>query len=334
MCKPHFNSVKSCLISNYTLLIYSLILSLFIRLHYALRMDLWLDEANTVLISASSFHEIIERMKYDSSPPLIYFVYWLLLIVFPKNIVLLKVVNICLSMITQAMIFKIIEGRYDKYTALLGSMLFSIFPISIYYSVTLRMYSLLMLLGILCFYFYLTIVNNNKGYLWYTICSIAIVYTHYYGIFVLLALNLLLTVQRKIERRLIVSQIAVFVLYIPWLPYLRYQVNNQIHYNWIVDYWKAYPSAFAIIRTMQSFLPLGFTYPYNTLKGMIDYQPIITTIYIVLFAFTVYVNIRKKALRGFAVQTALVTFLPLMLVTMYSIFLKPVYIAGRCPPGW
>lgn len=125
----------------------------------------------------------------------------------------------------------------------LAVLLAAIAPQWVYYAQEARNYTLLTLFGMLCGYLLLRVLTTApprpRRTLWLGViaAALAALYTHYFALFLLLALALFYAVaclvDRTARRRRIVEGLlaaaAVVLGYLPWLPFLlnRYQVDSS-----------------------------------------------------------------------------------------------------------
>ena len=86
------------------------------------------------------------------------------------------------------------------------------------YSQTLRMYTLLMFLSLLSIWLFARYFNRGKSWIWLVIVNILLVYTHYFGWFVVGSelLSILLFQRIKIVRAAVMVAIAA-AAFVPWL---------------------------------------------------------------------------------------------------------------------
>lgn len=96
------------------------------------------------------------------------------------------------------------------------------------------MYALLVFVTVGCIFFAAKILDSTTWYVWLglLIFEIATLYTHYYGLFVIATLNIYMTYlifirheNVEILKSWIVVQIAVLILYGPWIPILIKQIE-------------------------------------------------------------------------------------------------------------
>ena len=81
---------------------------------------------------------------------------------------------------------------FGRSEGILSSLILALSPLHVYYSQEARVYELMALLTLLSFYFFLNILrkNNPTARAGYVLCTSALLYSHLYGLFVVLAQNL------------------------------------------------------------------------------------------------------------------------------------------------
>jgi 4-amino-4-deoxy-L-arabinose transferase-like glycosyltransferase len=235
------------------LLLAIVLLGFALRLYALDGQSLWYDEGVTAMVAQRDLVELTRWTANDIQPPLYYYVVagwgrlagwseWALR--FPSAwfgtaaIPLLAVLAFRLSRLRSA--------------ALIAALLAAFHPLLVYYAQEARMYTLLVLLGILAAYLLVRVAEPQRRSLrlWvgYVAAATAAIYTHYFAIFLLVGLGCawLLDASRVARTRhagsrepapmwqaaepgrrdgtwwlpLVVANAAVAVLYLPWLANL------------------------------------------------------------------------------------------------------------------
>jgi uncharacterized membrane protein len=132
---------------------------------------------------------------------------------------------------------------FDDEVGVLSSLFLALSVFHIKYSQEARMYSLMTVLILLSYYFFLKLVieNNIKNSAGYITATTLLIYTHYYGFFTILAQNIYFGIQLlkskedlKIDiRKWISLQFLLILLYIPWITTLIKGINKKLDGFWI-----------------------------------------------------------------------------------------------------
>lgn len=193
---------------------------------------LWLDEIWSMIMSApdKSVIDIINACKTDTHPPL----FDLILHVFlnlvgddPINGRILSLIFGFLGIFATFFYTLRIANSYSG--AIIAFGLVSLSYFHIYYSAEGRFYTFIYLLSLVVLshlYLYFT-EKKNKHLIIFTVTAILLVYTHYYGIILLLALGiaiLFLYIKKLIDTPsflyTLASGVLVLVAFSPWLPFM------------------------------------------------------------------------------------------------------------------
>ncbi len=105
--------------------------------------------------------------------------------------------------------------------ALVGAAFFAISPFALWYAVEARAYSTLMFLTVLAALALVRALDTRRTTWWvaYAISACLILYTHYMGVFVVVAMAAWsFWTQREHLRELLFAHAAIVVAYLPWLP--------------------------------------------------------------------------------------------------------------------
>lgn len=145
--------------------------------------DLWLDESQNVAISASSLSGVLHGLIQDGSPPLFYYLLHFWMMAFGHNDVAVRALPGLESV--AALPFFWFAGRRvgGTRTAWAVLLLVAVNPFAAYYATDTRMYSQVMLLGVLAFLAMMRALESpTRGRLAALAAVIAgLLYTHYWA---------------------------------------------------------------------------------------------------------------------------------------------------------
>ncbi len=215
-----------------------------LRLYELGKESFWIDEAATVYTTQQKASEIIDDIytttihvpEYfdDGGTPPFYYVlanYWTKIIGLSEA--KLRFLSVIFGTISIYLIFLIGKMIFNYKVGLVSAFIFSINYLHIYYSQEARTYSLVVFLTLLTVYFLLNALKQKKAHYWiaYVLSSTLLIYTHYFGFFVLMFEFLFLLIfwksYRKSLKSIILSGIGIFILYIPWIPALLRQIADR-----------------------------------------------------------------------------------------------------------
>lgn len=173
-----------------------------------LTQSLWRDEAFSALISQYSPLDIIRLSAGDSTPPIYYLVLHFTSAVLGNSEIALRIPGLIFFLLT-AVVMYLIGQEIKKGLGWWLAALTLTQPLLFNYAFEIRAYSLLALLTALTIYFYL-----RKSYLPFILSGVTLLYTHIFGIWVILIL-LGWSVYKK-ETWL--PLLAPLILFLPWVP--------------------------------------------------------------------------------------------------------------------
>jgi uncharacterized membrane protein len=205
--------------------------------------SIWLDEAFTIQTAHGSLPSIIEETSKDVHPPLYYFAlhYWVQL--FGDSEFSTRLLSAIFGVLALLAIYKLASLLFDRATGLLAALLLALSHFNIEFSQEARMYMLLTLLTLLSMYFFIKLLagESRLALAGYIASSTLLMYTHVYSIFILAAQNFywlsLPFVSRETFKRIwkswVLAQVALVVLFLPWLSVLMQQVSRVQKGFWI-----------------------------------------------------------------------------------------------------
>ncbi len=203
----------------------------------------WADEAYSAFIASHSATELVALTAHeDAHPPL----YYLLLSLWGRSFgtedATLRSLGALASVLTVAGTFWLGRRLGGTQVGTLAAFLTAVAPFQVLAAQEARMYSLLGLLTVLSWAVLLVAVEGNLwGWVGYVALTTLALYTHYFAFLVLLGQGVfVLAADARVRPRWLVSQLAIFVLYIPWLgkffetifsgrswPFLRLPVKGE-----------------------------------------------------------------------------------------------------------
>lgn len=232
-----------------------LFISSLLRLHDLGSESIWIDEAFSVKLSSAGFFDVIKGNIEDVNPPFYYILlhFWINLFGDSENSV--RFLSALLGIFSVFMTYKTGSLIFDREAGIISSLILGLSTFHIRYSQEARMYSLLSLLSLLSMYFTFRLIKtrsliNSTGYL---LSSIFLLYTHVYGIFVIIVQNIFIISMFLFSRqdfklglrRWILMQLTLLLLFTPGVMILTYQFLHSIdRIGWIPE-----PSLLSIINT-------------------------------------------------------------------------------------
>lgn len=288
----------------------------FYKLDY---QSLWIDELFSMNIAdpKNNFQFIYTFLRdYDPHPPLYYFLIHLFFLILGYSTLVLKIFSALMGVLGIFSIYYLGKEVANKNVGLIASFLTSINYFHIYYSQEGRMYTLLFFTTCIALYTLVkfTKKTNYQTLLYFVIGSLLMIYSHFFGVFVLVSfyiilfINILKSNPEERLRRLkfsIISGLLTIVLYIPSI--IIVVMNPKRETIWIQS-----PN-FETFKTM--------------FKEFFGYNSTLTSILLIvvvisIFTFFFYKNtIKRKDIKSYADHPIFV----LLLVMILSIIIPLIY---------
>jgi len=232
--------------------------------------NLWYDEAFAVLYAEKSFSTIlygtitqVEGAAADVHPLLYYFFLHLWMGLLGQSPFVVRLPSVIFGLASIVLALSIGQRLFDSGAGLLAAVITAIAPFPINYSQENRMYSLLCLLSLLTVYFFIRCWKGSGygNWLGFILVATLSLYTHNLAFLVILALDLfvLLTRRWRLLKPLIVSHLALGLLFSPWLTIVFSQFGKIRQ-----AYWVPRPGLKELVQTLIFFhfdllptMPLG-----------------------------------------------------------------------------
>ena len=192
--------------------------------------SLWLDEAATTIRAQYDLDRLFGILKFvGGNPPLHTLIihYWIKL--FGASEISVRLPSVIFSVISILMTYKIAALLFDKKTAMIGALLIALSSYHVYYAQEARPYALMAMLSLFSMYYFIKLLTRPNALLavGYLLSCSLLLYTHYYGGFIILAQNIylgsmwLLTSDYRLRwKRWFLLQGILGASFLPWLHIL------------------------------------------------------------------------------------------------------------------
>jgi len=243
------------------LLLAILILAVVLRIIFIGTHSFWLDELYSLKFAENDLLDLIQEVAgFDNHPPTYYILlhYWISL--FGDSEASLRTPSAIFGFLSVYFTYKVGELLFDKRVAAIAGFLLAVSEFSIYYSQEARMYSFLAFASVLSVYCLLKLLRQQTtwtlfNYVW---SSTLLVYTHSYGLFIIVAENIYIlaaiyafnnkTVGIQIKHW-VSAQTMIFLLSLPWLGMLVNRILNIGNEG----FWVEKPTLSSIVTTFATF---------------------------------------------------------------------------------
>ena len=226
-----------------------------IALRFVSRGPLWLDEAQSLAIARRPLTHIADALRHDGAPPLYYVLLHFWTQLFGDSTFAVRALSAIPGILSLPVILRLGRRIGGDAVGIAAVVLLAVSPFAIRYSVEARMYSLLLLLGLLGAHAVLSAHRHRsaRAVVGVAAVSTAMLYTHYYAVFILTvvgAAELWRAWRRRDAGSLrVVAGIAIGgIAFLPWLPDFLYQSKHT------GAPWSSPPDANAILGTVDAWM--------------------------------------------------------------------------------
>ena len=293
---------------------------LFLRIYGLSTESLWLDEGFSVWHSKTDIPLIIKAASSDVQMPLYYILlhYWMGL--FGDSEFSIRFLSVIFGLLAVFLVYKIGDVLFNKETGIISSLIMAFTLFQIYYSQEARLYSFMLFLSLMSVYFFILTMKSSKlkHTFPYIISTALLVYTHFFGWFIVIFQNLyfIYAVFFQAEKRCkikfwVLSQVTILVLFAVWIPILISQISGTIGGKFV--YWIPTPNILSVIFSLVEFGSLGGIFVFFALLFHFRSELFQTE------------NYRKILRREKFCLLFLWLFAPVLLTFLISIFLANIY---------
>lgn len=200
-----------------------LTINLVIKYLYIDNRDIAGDEPFSIYWGQMSMKSIIDMLYNENNPPLHFFILHFIIKLFGVSALSVRIPSLIFSSLTAVIIYKIGSKYFTHIIGIGASLIFSFSTMHIFFSHEARVYPLFSLLTACLLYVFLGIIknpSNRSNFYALFVLNVLLIYSHYFGIFVLFmeVFSLLIITERKqLLKPLALVMATVVISYIPIL---------------------------------------------------------------------------------------------------------------------
>lgn len=232
-----------------------------LRLYLLAGKSIWLDEAFSIVISQRDPAELLRMVaRTDAHPPLYYLALNLWLSLVGTGAGRVRLLSALFSTASIPLMYLVGESLYqDAQAGLIAAAVLAFSPFQVWYGQEARMYAMLTILVLASACFFLRALRRNSPLDWagFALTTVLALYTDTGALWYVFGLGLFyLLFARRFPGTLkdwILSQVAIALLYAPWLPFFWKQTGLVAE-----GFWLPPPSFQAVLGTFLDFNSLGF----------------------------------------------------------------------------
>jgi len=203
-----------------------------LRFHNLDGQSIWNDEMFSIEVARQSFRDIQPLLvSHFHHPPLFFYLLHAVIVILGESVWTLRLIPAIFGTLTIGALYSIVASRWGWKSGAVSSLLCCFSPFHVAYSQEGRPYALAAFLALLSSHFFLKIIEGKKtgAYAGYLLSTIALLYTHHWGLFLLAAQGIVLlfdffTARRMGSIPLMAAGIAA-LCYIPGIPALLHQAT-------------------------------------------------------------------------------------------------------------
>ena len=210
--------------SRWALPVVVVLLGLVLRIVYLMHESVSGDEAFSITLTRDPLGEMMRRLVLDLvHPPLHYLALRGWLKVFGFGLFQARVLSVIFGTLAVVFLYLLAEYLFDRRTALLSALLMATSQLAIMFSQEARPYAQTHFLALLSAYLFLRAFREGWALYWWGFVgsSVLMLYTNYFGVFLIAALLLVAAIYRQHSRLrrwwLFAGAAVTLVLYYPWL---------------------------------------------------------------------------------------------------------------------
>ena len=199
-----------------------LFLGIVLRIYDLGKESYWIDEMSTLIEGQERLVTLLTSGRLDQ-PPAFYILFHFWVQIFGTSEVGTRLFSALIGVGSIALIYLIAKELFGKSIGLISAFLMAISEFQIYFSQMARFYSFFEFATLLSFYFFIISLRSGKliHVIFYVVTSVIMLYSHAYGVFIVVGQNLFFVLQIKKYRNFIPFWIgSQFLILLAFAPYL------------------------------------------------------------------------------------------------------------------
>jgi mannosyltransferase len=280
---------------------------------------IWYDDAFSILLARQDLSQIISGTAADTMPPLYYFIlhFWMLIL---DDIWWLRLLSVLLSICGMFILFLVVKEIGGWQAAAWATLLAAVSPLQIYHAQELRMYALMQIMQAAYIYSFLKIYHSEKntGIFWTVLllAGVLSLYSHNLAVLFLQIPNIILVFQKnwRLLAKLLLAQIIIFVLFLPWAFFVPGQLQKIQ-----TAFWTPTPGLLEVSRSAAEML--GSLYAPNPYVLIIFAFSLIVFVCMTIFFY----RNRKISAQIKTILLCLIFLVPVELF-MVSYLIRPIFV--------
>jgi mannosyltransferase len=232
----------------------------FLRLYLLGSKSIWLDEAFSISMGQRGLIDLLHKVILsDTHPPLYYLAlkFWMIL---GAGELQVRLLSVLFSIAAIPVMYALVADLYgDKRIGLVGATILAFSPFQVWYAQEARMYAMLTLLVLLSAYFFFRALKTGERRDWigYVIATALALYTDNGAIWYVVTISIFYLVSfKRFPGKPIdwfLSNAAIGLLYIPWLPFFLEQARQVTQ-----SFWLPAPTFSTVLGTFLDFHSFNF----------------------------------------------------------------------------
>ncbi|MFT5777457.1 MAG: mannosyltransferase [Crocinitomicaceae bacterium] len=216
-----------------------LLLNLVVKILFIDATPIGGDEPFTIYYAQHDYGSLFQMFESENNPPLYTLImkYWIHF--FGIETFSVRLLPLLFSSFAAVVIYKIGCSFHSNFSGILAALIFTFSSYHVYFAHESRPYALFALLTAISMLLFLQVVIQKRKRRIYLLAlvNILLIYTHFFGFFVLfaqfLAFLLITPIRKELWKPLIISWIITFVGYLPYLPLLMSRFGHASGGTWL-----------------------------------------------------------------------------------------------------
>lgn len=200
------------------------------------------DDMFSVYFTSMNLKEMFSFLKYEVHPPLFYLLLHFWIKIFGTNEIITRIPALIFSLACIPLLYYLGKQLTNRWIAGMATIFFTLSYFQIFSAIQVRMYSLLLFLGLASLTLFWLIIVKQKKNLWllYILINSLLLLIHLGGIFAIVTQGLWLLIlisKKQIApekiKKFLLSQIPVFLIWSIWfIPFFLPKITNIFQQGW------------------------------------------------------------------------------------------------------
>ncbi len=284
------------------------------------KLSIWVDEAFSLNTTGNGLYNVAKFSYYTEGQPPGYYIILALWRTLNNGIFFARLLSVIFTFLSAFILNKLLRLIFEKIYTKWTIILFLLNPFTVYVSLEIRLYSLIILLSISAIYltYLIEYYNKQKHKFLFILIGILGTYTQYYFVFLIMSISAMLLISKgwRTFYNYCLLALPIAVIFLPNFYFIKDQYN--MHQNFLFEYTFQH-RIWEILATVKHYFVSALNLPFN--KILFWPTIILVSALLINSIYKIYIANKKQKTKEFVFIVEIfisITVLLFIFILVYS----------------